>query len=214
MNPKMMAWVGIGLLAGQAGSGRAQPSPPAPVAGQPAVPSVIANRDPVALPGDVVPPTMAASLAPPRPASQRPQEVRPVIAGPPLDVALQAAQAALARCRADNLVVGVAVSDSLGGLLTGLQMSGANPGRIFSASRKNLTVVEFGMPTSAVREKLRSKDFDTLLRIKPNMVVFPGAVPLLDGGGKVIGAIGVSGATAEQDEVCAAAGAAAVKIQS
>jgi glc operon protein GlcG len=38
----------------------------------------------------------------------------------------------------------------------------------------------------------------------------PGAVPLIKGG-RVLGAIGVSGATGQQDEACAAAGAAAVQ---
>ena len=180
-------------------------------AGSPPPAASLPARDPIALPGDVLPPTVGMSLAPPRPPGQRPPEVRPIVAGPSLEMAIEAAQAALARCQADNLVVGVAVSDSLGGVVVGLQMTGANPGRIFFAARKNLTAIEFALPTSGVREKLRAKDFDVLTRVKPNMVVFPGAVPLLDAGGKVIGAIGVSGATAEQDEVCAAAGAAVAK---
>jgi uncharacterized protein GlcG (DUF336 family) len=128
-----------------------------------------------------------------------------------MEIALQAAQAALARCQADALLVGAAVADASGNLVTGLQMTGANPGRIFFAARKAVTAAQFGAPTSDVREKLRAGDFSLLLQIRPNMVVYPGGVPLRDRTGKVIGAIGVSGATAEQDEICAAAGAAAVR---
>lgn len=171
-----------------------------------------APRDPLALPGDNLPPPMSVVLAPPAPPAPpapRPPEVRAPILGPSLEVALAAAQAALGKCRADNLKVGVAVSDSLGVIVVGLQMEGANPGRIFFAGRKNLAAIEFGVPSSVVRDRLRANDFATLARVKPNMTLFAGSVPLI-ANGTVIGAIGVSGATAAQDEVCAAAGAAAV----
>src|SRR5436190_404308 len=46
----------------------------------------------------------------------------------------------------------------------------------------------------------------------PNILGLPGAIPLEGGlplvvGGKIIGAIGVSGATSQQDGICAKAGA-------
>jgi uncharacterized protein GlcG (DUF336 family) len=205
-----LAATSLALLAGQSAL-QAQPVPAAagPVAMPP--PPASAPRDPLALPGDILPPALAGALAPPRPpaAPGAPPPPRPVVAGPSLEVALAAAQAALASCKAGNLTVGTAVSDSQGVIVVGLQMSGANPGRIYNAARKNLTAIEFGEPSSAVLEKLRAKDFATLARVKPNMTLRPGAVPLM-AGGKVIGAIGVSGATSEQDEACAAAGAAAV----
>jgi uncharacterized protein GlcG (DUF336 family) len=185
----------------------AQPVASAPVAAS--LPAVSA-RDPLSLPGDILPSGIAVVLAPPAPPSAAPPPPpRPVVPGPSLTVALVAAQAALKRCETDGLKVGVAVSDSLGVVVVGLQMDGANPGRIFNAARKNLAAIEFGMPTSAVRERLRAGEFATLARVKPSMTLFPGAVPLIVDG-KVIGAIGISGATAGQDEVCAAAGAAAI----
>ncbi|MBB5687760.1 heme-binding protein [Sphingobium boeckii] len=176
------------------------PAPPAPTP---------VARDPISLPGDNLPPPLAIALAIQGTTGPRAPAPRAVISGPSLDIALEAAQAALEKCRADDLKVGTAVSDSLGVMVVGLQMSGANPGRIYNAVRKNIAAIEFGEPTSAVREKLRAKDYATLLRVRPNMTLFPGGVPLISDG-KVIGAIAVSGATAEQDEACAAAGAAAV----
>ena len=43
------------------------------------------------------------------------------------------------------------------------------------------------------------------------LITFPGGVPITDGDGAVIGAIGVSGSTVENDHAVAEAGAAAVK---
>lgn len=190
----------------------AQPAPPAPYL---LPPPAVTVRDPLALPGDNLPPAMSVVLTPPTPPSLAPSTppllvpARQAVPGPSMAFALIAAQAALARCEADGLKVGVAVSDTAGVVVVGLQMDGANPGRIFFAGRKNLAAIEFGLPSSAVRDKLRAGDFATLSRTKPNMVLFAGAVPLI-AQGKVIGAIAVSGATGAQDEVCAAAGAAAV----
>jgi uncharacterized protein GlcG (DUF336 family) len=209
MNRTAFAALGLILVAPLAAS-QAQTLP---VSATPVVASAPTLRDPVALPGDNLPPPVSAALAPPRPPSiglsTGQPAPRPVVTGPSLEVALEAAQAALARCRSDNLTVGTAVSDSTGVIMVGLQMVGANPGRVYNAVRKNIAAIEFGEPVSAVRDRLRAKDFATLARVKPNMTLSPGAVPLISNG-KVIGAIGVSGATADQDEVCAAAGAAAV----
>jgi uncharacterized protein GlcG (DUF336 family) len=45
----------------------------------------------------------------------------------------------------------------------------------------------------------------------PGLVTFEGGLPIKTGGGEPIGAIGVSGDTAEHDGVCAQAGLDAVK---
>ena len=163
-------------------------------------------RDPLALPGDNLPPPLAAVIAPPPPIN--PNATRPPPpASPELGIALKAAQAALAQCAADGYNVGVAVSNSVGGMIVGLQSENAFPGRVYNAARKNLVAIEFGTPNSAVRDKLRANDYATLARVKPNMTLLAGAIPLYSDG-KLIGAIGVSGAPGgERDEVCAAAGA-------
>jgi glc operon protein GlcG len=49
------------------------------------------------------------------------------------------------------------------------------------------------------------------LELVPNTATFAGGLPIVTAGGKHIGAIGVSGATADQDEACAQAGLDAVK---
>lgn len=180
----------------------APPTAPAPTASPP----TWGTRDPLALPGDNLPPSLAGVITPP---PINPNAIRPTPpASPPLALALEAAQAALAQCKADGYAVGVAVSNSVGGLVAGIQADGAFPGRVYNAVRKNLTAIEFGTPNSSVRDNLRAKDFATLARVKPNMTLLPGAVPLFTEG-KLIGAIAVSGAPGgDRDEVCAVVGAA------
>lgn len=201
LSTAMILMAGPGLLGGT--GAMAQPAPPAP--------AFLPDGGNSALPDDMPPPPLAAMLRPPRPESQRPLEppVEPVDA-PSASVALVAAQAALAQCAKDQHKVGVAVSDAGGHLMVGLMMEGARPGRIYSGARKNAAAVLFGQPTSQVQARMQRGDPAALAMLKPWMVVFPGAVPLMSGG-KVVGAIGVSGATAQQDEACAAAGAAAVE---
>lgn len=166
---------------------------------------------PISLPGDRPPPPMSMMLRPPsgRPTGRNgpPPDTTP---GPPLALALEAARAAVATCAADELRVGVAVMDSAGQIQVGLNADGAGPGHIFSAARKAVTAVAFGVPTSAVQDKLRAGDPAALALLKPNMVAMPGAVPLIVEG-RVLGAIGASGGTGQQDEACAAAGAARIQ---
>ena len=167
------------------------------------------TRDPLALPGDPLPPAMTTVIGTSPPPPPNPNAPRPTPPpGPPLAMALKAAEAAIAKCKANGLAVGVAVSNSAGGMVVGLQADGAFPGRVYNAARKNLAAIEFGTSTLAVRQKLRAGDFATLARVKPNMTLLGGALPLYTDG-KLIGAIGVSGAPAgEADDVCATAGAA------
>jgi len=174
-----------------------------------------AEPDPLLLPGDAAPPPMSVMLRPPggpsagSPPARTGQPPGPPV-GIPMTLALEAARAALAACADEGLRVGVAVVDSTGQLLLGLQGDGAPPGRIYVAARKAYAAASFGVPTSSIQSQLRSNDPDAQARLKANMVVFPGGVPLLVDG-KVVAAIAVSGARGDQDERCASAGAASIK---
>lgn len=201
--PSLILLARLALLAPSALAQTANPStiPPPPSS---------APRDPLSLPGDNLPPPLAAALAPPRPVNPNAPPSEPPPPAPSLDLSLRAARAALARCASRRLAVGAAVSDSIGGMVAGIQADGAHPGRIYNAMRKNLTAIEFRVPSAVVRDRLRLQDYATLARVKPNMTLFPGAIPLFSGG-KLIGAIAVSGSpSGEIDESCAAAGAALI----
>ena len=128
--------------------------------------------------------------------------------GPSLDLALQAARAAVQSCGAAGFRVGVAVIDSVGEARAMLTADGSDGSHVFVAMRKALTALRFEMPSSKASE-LIPKNKALLARVKPNMFVMGGAVPIVVDHA-TIGAIGVSGAAGvpfgHQDELCAAAG--------
>jgi len=136
-------------------------------------------------------------------------------AGPSLLLAIDAAHAAIVACNAAGYRIGVAVIDSAGEARAMLTADGSDGSHVFVAMRKALTALEFRMPSSEASEVV-PKDKALLARVKPNMFVMGGALPIMQGD-TVIGAIGVSGAGGvpfgHQDEVCAAAGLQKIKAR-
>ncbi|HUO22994.1 MAG TPA: heme-binding protein [Caulobacteraceae bacterium] len=168
-----------------------------------------AATDPTYLPGDGdLPPLdwMMDEKGPP-PSGAKPQD--DVGPGPSLVLAREAAEAAMAKCLADGHKVGVAVIDAQGNLRAALSADGSQLGRVYTAVRKGLAAMEFRAPTSQL-SKVFSADPSARARFKPGMAAFPGAVPLIVNG-KVLGAVGASGAAPEQDQACAEAGAARIR---
>jgi uncharacterized protein GlcG (DUF336 family) len=133
--------------------------------------------------------------------------------GPSLTAAIGAARAAVDACGAAGYRVGVAVIDSVGEARAMLTADGSDGSHIFVATRKALTALAFEMPNSDAVDAL-AKDPSLLSKVKPNMFVMPGAVPIVVNH-KTIGAIGVSGAGGSpfghQDEVCAEVGAKTIQ---
>ena len=126
--------------------------------------------------------------------------------------AAAATQAAVAKAEALGIRINVAVTDASGTLMAFLRMPGAFLHSIDIAIDKAYTAASFGFPTSAWGAALAN---DELLRAglnaRPRLVLFGGGLPVVEGGER-IGGIGVSGGSAEQDEVCAAAGLAALGL--
>jgi uncharacterized protein GlcG (DUF336 family) len=136
-------------------------------------------------------------------------------AGPSLKLSLEAANVALRACTQAGYRVGVAVIDSDGEARVMLTADGSDGSHVFVAMRKALSALEFNMPSSKAHD-LVPGDQVLLARVKPNMFVEGGALPL-EVKGKAIGAIGVSGAGGEpigrQDETCAAAGVQKILVR-
>ena len=194
----------LGTLAASAQS----PSPPGMTA-MPPMRVMAGASDATRLPGDRAPPT--GMMRPPGGAGERPPpEPGSDAPSPSLALALEAAQAAVAACIADGYNIGVAVIDSSGQPRAALSADGATGGHVYTAVRKGLAAVAFKLPTSAVGALIAS-DQAAAARVTPAMMTWAGAVPLM-AGDKLLGAIGASGASSQQDEKCAAAGAA--KVQS
>ena len=173
---------------------------------------------PLALPGDVLPPfgmvDSAGAFTPtPRelPAGivmgpNRPPET--TAPGPSLAAATQAARTAVAVCQAAGYRIGVAVIDSVGQARVLLNADGSDGSHGFVAMRKAEAALAFDMPSSEVNDRAQ-QDKTLLKRVTPAMLLDGGAVPIR-ARGKVIGAIGASGAAGKiigaQDEACARAG--------
>jgi uncharacterized protein GlcG (DUF336 family) len=120
------------------------------------------------------------------------------------------ARAAVAKAADMGVKVNVAVVDSGGHLAAFLRMPGAFLESIGIAQDKARTAAGFRMSTSDLQGALEG-DAALMDGIagRPGVAVFAGGLPIKDGD-HIIGAIGVSGASPDQDVACAEAGAAAV----
>lgn len=128
-----------------------------------------------------------------------------------LDLALLALPAALAEARSLKLRVSVSIVDAGGQLIHLAHMDGAPTPSRDIALDKAYTAAGFGVATSAWEERLANAPASVRngLMQRPRLAMFGGGVPVkVDG--VTVGAIGVSGATAEQDEQCAQAGVDAI----
>jgi len=132
------------------------------------------------------------------------------------DLTLQQAQAAvdaaLTKSRELGLKMNVAVVDGGANLTAFARMDGAWLGSIDIAIRKARTARMFDMNSGAIGQL--SQPGGALYNIEHSnggLITFPGGVPIRNAAGQVIGAIGVSGDTVENDHTVAMAGAAAVR---
>ena len=125
-----------------------------------------------------------------------------------LDAAKKMAAAAEAEAVKNKWNVVIAVVDDGGHLLYLQRMDGTQTGSIDVAIGKARTAMAFKRPT---------KVFDELAKTRPSIVTL-GDVVLLEGGvpikagEQVIGAMGVSGVTSQQDAQIAEAGIAALEV--
>ncbi|MDB5979488.1 MAG: hypothetical protein JWQ69_503 [Pseudomonas sp.] len=124
----------------------------------------------------------------------------------------RALTAALSYARDRGLHVSVAVVDAGGHLLGFSRIPGASLHSIDIAQDKAWTAVSFSMPTCSLANLMRHADEHVrrCLISRPRMVPMGGAFPLMLGH-KLLGAIGVSGASEEQDVGCATAGYDAIR---
>ena len=116
---------------------------------------------------------------------------------------------ALARAQELDTKMNIAVVDAGANLKAFARMDGAWLGSIDIAIRKARTARFFDMNTGELGKL--SQPGGSLFGIEHSnggLITFPGGVPIRNQGGTVIGAIGVSGSTVENDHAVAQAGAA------
>src|SRR5208282_6923656 len=131
------------------------------------------------------------------------------------DLSLEAAERILAaaKMKAAKLEtrMDIAVVDAGGNLKAFARMDGAWLGSIDISLKKARTARWFDMNTGEIGKL--SQPGGPLFGIEHSnggLITFPGGIPLKDGSGAVVGAIGVSGSSVENDHAVAMAGAEAL----
>ena len=127
------------------------------------------------------------------------------------ETALKAAQAALARCRTNGYQVTVAVTDRMGVVQVLLRDRFAGPHTTDMATAKAYTAVSVRTNTTELAEMTQPGRPQSGMRNRPGLAAVGGGL-MIEAGGSLLGAIGVSGAPgAKEDDACAAAGIAAIR---
>lgn len=128
-----------------------------------------------------------------------------------LDQAQTVVAAALKKAEEISTLMNVTVIDAGGNLKAFARMDGAWLGSIDISAKKARTARFFDMDSGAIGNL--SQPAGPLYNIEVSnggLITFPGGVPLKNAGGEIIGAIGVSGSTVENDQTVAVAGASAL----
>ena len=131
------------------------------------------------------------------------------------DISLEQANAvvdaALKKAGEMGVKMDIAVVDAGANLKAFVRMDGAWLGSIDIAQKKARTARWFDMPTGVIGTL--SQPGGSLYNIEHSnggLITFPGGLPLKNGDGDVIGAIGVSGSSVEDDHAVAEAGESAI----
>ncbi|MEZ5740173.1 MAG: heme-binding protein [Burkholderiaceae bacterium] len=126
------------------------------------------------------------------------------------EVALKAAQAALADCRGRGFQVSVAVVDRQGVLQVLLRDRFAGTHSVAFARDKAWTSASFKITTTQLAEETQAGKPSSGIRALSGVAAVGGGMPI-EAGGNWVGAIGVSGAPGgDADELCAQAGIDAI----
>ena len=134
-------------------------------------------------------------------------------------LSLDLAKKMLAGCEAKAKETGwkmnIAVVDVGANQIAFERMDGAYLGNGDIALRKAQTSARFPFPTRGIEQLAYGKDLKggavPGFALVPGIIAFAGGLPIMTDDKVHIGAIGVSGGTADQDETCAQAGIDAVK---
>ena len=134
----------------------------------------------------------------------------PMMYGPGLNLetAKKAATAAAAEAKKNNWYLAISVVSISGNLVYFEKMDGTQFASIKISQHKARAAATYRRPTKVFADAI-AKGAVALLTLD-DVIASPGGIPLVSGG-KVIGAIGCSGATGDQDAQACQAGADALK---
>ena len=134
--------------------------------------------------------------------------------GPPVTLAQakQAAVPALAEAQKNSWAMAVAIVDTAGNLVYFEKMDGTQNGSVAVALDKARSAALFKRATKAFQDTLAAGGEGLRILALQGAVPVEGGVPLVVQG-QIVGAIGVSGGTSQQDGQCAQAGADALSAR-
>ena len=127
-----------------------------------------------------------------------------------IEEAKKVAAPALAEARKNGWNVAVAIVDIGGNLVYYEKMDGTQLGSVNVSIEKARSAALFKRPTKAFQDVVAAGGEGLRILGLQGAVPLEGGVPIIMDG-KIVGAIGVSGATSAQDGQCATAGATSVR---
>lgn len=151
-----------------------------------------------------------ASSADPKPATPPSSYAIPIGPTISLDAAKKAAAAGAAEARKNGWHMAIAVVDPAGSLIYYEKMDDTQIGSAKIAVNKARSAALFKRPTKAFQDALAGGGVNLRVLGLEGAVPVEGGVPLMIGG-KLVGAIGLSGDLSEHDGQCATAAAATLK---
>ncbi len=125
--------------------------------------------------------------------------------------ARKAIAGAVADARKQNLPMAIAVVDTSGQLMAFERMDGTQIGSVAVSQDKAASAALYRRPTKVFQDALAGGGAGLRILTLRGANAVEGGIPLTAADGKIIGAIGVSGGSAEQDGVVAKAGMDAMK---
>ena len=150
----------------------------------------------------------AAALLPGEAAGQgQPNMYGPTITA---DQAKSVAAAAIAEARKNQWTMAIAIVDPAGDLVYFEKMDNTQVGSVDVAMSKARASARFKRPTKAFQDALAAGGEGWRILSLEGAVAVEGGLPLVVGG-KIVGAIGASGGSSQQDGQTAAAGAGTLK---
>ena len=127
-----------------------------------------------------------------------------------IDAAKKVAAAAIAEARKNGFTMAISIVDTAGNLVYFEKMDGTQTGSVNVSQEKARSAVLFKRPTKAFQDAVAQGGVGLRMLGLPGAVPVEGGIPLMEGG-KIVGAIGASGGTSDQDGQTAQAGASVLK---
>ena len=126
------------------------------------------------------------------------------------DQAKTIAVAAIAEAKKNQWTMAIAIVDPAGDLVYFEKMDNTQVGSVDVSQAKARSAARFKRPTKAFQDALAAGGEGWRILSLDGAVAVEGGLPLMMGG-RIVGAIGASGGTSQQDGTTAAAGAATLK---